>query len=131
MNKVFLVFSVILFSCFLKSPTYAEKSREDKKTSTLFLPINHLGKRLITLVVYLPNNFKALGEFPSETMEFIPEGDDEQKYSRIVTVNVFSGLGMSASTFIDKMESGKKSAKPSFKLLKEDKKKKLIIPWHP
>ncbi|OJW54019.1 MAG: hypothetical protein BGO67_08115 [Alphaproteobacteria bacterium 41-28] len=123
MKKIFLIFPLIFLSCFLNSPTLAEKSsKEGNSDWILLLPINHLSEKRISLVVNIPKKYKPLGTFPSQSMEFIPEGDDEQKYSQIITINVFAGTGVSASTFLDKIKSGMESETPSFKLLKEDKK---------
>ena len=102
MKKIFLIFPLIFFTCFLNSSTHAEKlTKEEKLNYTILLPINYLGKARITLVVNIPKNYTSLKDnVLSDQMEFIPEGDDEYKWSQIITLQVSAGAAVPASAFL-------------------------------
>jgi len=123
MKKNIITFFLIFASVWLTSPLIAvESTKEEKKDYTILMPINHLSEKKVTLSVTIDKQYKSLQKLPAKLMEFIPEGDDDYKWSQIITLNMLAGLKAPASTFLSKIKEGMKTQATNFNLLEESSK---------
>ena len=127
MKKLMLTLLFLLNAFILNSPLTA--AEETNKTNiedyekTILLPINHMTGKLITLSIRIDKNYKSLQkDLNPKFMEFIPKGDDDNKWSQIITLQSLVGVHVSASAFLDKVKTGMKAQATSFKLLEENSK---------
>ncbi|MBL0942094.1 MAG: hypothetical protein IBJ00_05150 [Alphaproteobacteria bacterium] len=109
---------------FHKNSNDSEQSRAEEKIKRLFimLPINHLGKNKVSLSVEISEDYRCLQRIPSEMMEFIAKREDEQKWSQIITLQVYRGLNISAPTFLENLKDIMQQHTQTFKVFREDKK---------
>lgn len=104
-------------------PIYSEVEAE-KATVNFLLPIDWTEGKQINLAVKIPNNFVAIQ--PPEAwgdanvIEFIPEGEDANNWSEIITINRFVGKGISAFDFSKSLQKLMIDASTNGTVLKDD-----------
>lgn len=100
---------------------YAVENINDQQT-TMVLPLNDVSKIKTSLRVKIPDDFRPLQTldqgYKNHIFEYVPKSDDENKWTQIITLNLFVGIKKSASDFTSIMKSEFKKA-PQAKLLEE------------
>jgi len=125
MVKFVVIIGVILWG-FLDIPGYASgdqpSGNKDQQTVTLELPINHFIEKKVSLFVKVPKDFRPLQSMNEarRMLEFILQGDDEWKWSRIITLNVEIGSETSAVIYRDTFKSMFQSQAESCEFLEEE-----------
>ncbi|MBM3468690.1 MAG: hypothetical protein FJX71_04590 [Alphaproteobacteria bacterium] len=134
MNTVLKLGIVVAF-CYLLVPSAfaGENAKSDLKNNLdgynlqLLFPINVLGDKgaRTNLKIQIPKGFRCLqkdqllsGNY--SLLEFIPEKDDENQWSEIITVNLFVGKSAQASKFNSYLKDRMVQAAEESKILEDN-----------
>jgi hypothetical protein len=77
--------------------------------TSMILPLNDVSKIKTSLRVNIPDNFRPLQTveqgYKNQMFEYVPKSDNENKWTQIITLNLFVGIKKSASDFTSIMKS--------------------------
>jgi hypothetical protein len=124
MSKFRLLLCGILSILLVGSLGAKEKQESNNSQSIISMPINHLGTNHLSLVVKTPENFHAL-ETPTKgirqnLLEFIPNGEDKQKWSYLITLSMRSPTATSSAEFVQNLKTGFEAQAKNSKILEND-----------
>jgi hypothetical protein len=129
MSRILLTISIIItLSIAFKSETYSSDNNPSSNIDTallagenfsILLPINHLDKKNYYTLQVIPPKYLKLITSTSDFWEFIPQSEEPEKWSQIMTINFYRGIARSSSVFNDYLAQYMSKHCKNFKILKQ------------
>ncbi len=132
MKKILLLLTLLTSSFAFaeekQEDTILEKANEKRYAQTFLLPINSAPRT--SFLVKIPSGFKSvqtLTEFEKGVMiEYIPQNEDVDHWSEIITVHKFIGMKLQATKIVNEVKNQLMLNTKDSKILINDKKGSIV-----